>query len=109
MLARLDAFIGEWIIEASFDPEATGRVVFDWVLGGLFLRERSEVPDVPEAPDGIALIGLDRDGEAYTQHHFDSRGIARVYAMAFRDGVWTLSRDGSTWERDFDLTYRKVT
>ena len=24
--------------------------------------------------------------------YFDSRGIARVYAMDFRDGVWTLLR-----------------
>jgi hypothetical protein len=32
------------------------------------MLERSEVPDVPEAPDGIAIIGLDHDGEAYTQH-----------------------------------------
>jgi hypothetical protein len=112
------------------------------VLGGQFLMERSEVPDVPEAPDGIAIIGMDRDGEAYTQHYFDSRGVARLYAMTFRDGVWTLvrdapdftpldfwqkftgefsvdggaisgrwetSQDGSTWELDFDLTYRKVT
>ena len=54
---------------------------------------RSEVPDVPEAPDGIAIVGVDRDGEAYTQHYFDSRGVARVYAMTFRDGVWTLLRD----------------
>ena len=85
---------------------------------------------------------MDRDGEAYTQHYFDSRGVARVYAMTFRDGMWALlrdapdftpldfcqrftgefsadggtingrwetSQDGSTWERDFDLTYRKVT
>jgi hypothetical protein len=142
MLERLDAFVGEWSIAASFDPDVTGRAVFEWVLGGQFLMERSEVPDVPEAPDGIAIIGLDRDGEAYTQHYFDSRGVARVYAMTVRDGVWALlrdapdftpldfwqrftgefsadggtingrwetSRDGSTWERDFDLTYRKVT
>jgi hypothetical protein len=66
MLERLDAFIGEWSIEASFGPEVTGRAVFEWVLGGQFLRERSEVPDVPEAPDGIAIIGVDRNGEAYT-------------------------------------------
>jgi hypothetical protein len=142
MLERLDAFIGEWSIEASFGPEATARAVFEWVLGGRFLMERSEVPDVPEAPDGLAIIGVDRDRQAYTQHYFDSRGVARVYAMTFRDGVWTLlrdapdftpldfwqrftgefsadggtisgrwetSQDGSTWEHDFDLTYRKVT
>ena len=142
MLQRLDAFVGEWSVEASFGPEATGRVVFEWVLGGQFLMERSEVPGVPEAPDGLAIIGVDRDGAAYTQHYFDSRGVTRLYSMTFRDGVWTLlrdapdftpldfwqrftgelsadggtisgrwetSQDGSAWEHDFDLTYRKVT
>jgi hypothetical protein len=138
-LDRLDAFVGEWSMEASLAPGVTGRAVFEWVLGGQFLVERSVVP---EAPDGIAVVGLDRDGEAFTQHYFDSRGVARLYAMTFSDRVWTLSRDspdftaldfwqrftgefsadgrtisgrwetsgdGSTWERDFDLTYRKVT
>jgi len=92
MLERLDAFVGEWSIEASFGPDGTGRAVYEWVLGGQFLMERSEVPDVPEAPDGIAIIGVDRDGEAYTQHYFDSRGVTRVYAMSFKAGVWELSR-----------------
>jgi hypothetical protein len=141
-LERLDAFVGEWSLEASLTAGVTGRAVFEWVLGGQFLVERSEVPDVPEAPDGIAIVGVDRDGEAFTQHYFDSRGVARVYAMTFRDGVWTLLRDapdfspldfrqrftgrfsadggtisgrwetstdGSSWDHDFDLTYRKLT
>lgn len=139
VLERLEAFVGEWKTEASFLPaDVTGRAVFEWVLDGQFLVERAEVPDAPES---VAIVGLDRDGEAFIQHYFDSRGLARVYAMAFRDGVWTLlrdaadfspldfwqrftaefsadgdtisgrwesSRDGSKWEHDFDLTYRKV-
>ncbi len=95
-LERLDAFVGEWSMEASFAPGVTGRAVFEWVLGGQFLVERSEVPD---APDGIAIVGVDRDGQAYTQHYFDSRGVARVYAMTFRDGVWTLLRDAPVSRR----------
>ena len=141
MLERLDAFVGEWTVEVPFAPGVNGHAVFEWVLGGQFLMERSEVPDVPEAPDGISIIGVDRDGSAYTQHYFDSRGVVRLYAMTFRDGEWTLlrdapdftpldfwqrftgafsadgrtisgrwetSQDGSAWELDFDLTYRKV-
>jgi hypothetical protein len=142
-MSQLDAFVGEWSVEALFpDAEPTGpvgRSVFEWVLGGQFLVWRSEAPD--PAPDGISIIGLDSDSGQFTQHYFDSRGIARVYAMSFAGGVWKLSRDsadfsplpflqrftgtfgddgrrikgrwetskdGSSWETDFDLTYRKV-
>jgi hypothetical protein len=138
-LERLDAFVGEWSLEASFvHPAATGRAVFEWVLDGQFLVERAEVAD---APNSIAMVGLDPGGEAFTQHYFDSRGVARVYSMTFSDGVWKLlrdspdfapldfwqrfigefsndgrmingrwetSKDGSSWEHDFDLTYQKV-
>jgi hypothetical protein len=144
-LERLDAFVGTWTLEGSLPGApgvvARGRATFEWLAGGRFLISRWEV-ERPEFPDGIAIVGLDRDGEAFTQHYFDSRGVARVYAMTLRDGVWTLlrdspdlspldfwqrftgelsaddhtisgrwetSRDGSTWEHDFDLTYRKLT
>lgn len=96
----LDAFIGKWSMEAQF-PGAPptgplGRTVFEWLAGEQFLIQRWEVLP-PSAPDGIAIIGLDSDSETYSQHYFDSRGVARVYAMTFSDGVWELSRD----TRDF--------
>ncbi len=92
---RLEVFVGEWAMEASFSaaPAAVaGRAVFEWILDRHFVVERTEVP---EAPDSIAIIGVDPGREAYRQHYFDSRGIARVYAMEFRDGVWTLVRDSA--------------
>ncbi len=140
-MERLEVFIGEWVMEASFPAapaRVAGRTVFEWILGRQFVMERAEVPD---APDSIAIAGFDPGRDAYCQHYFDSRGIARVYAMDLRDGVWTLvrdsadftplefsqrftgtfsadgqringrwetSRDGSSWEHDFDLTYTKV-
>ena len=54
-------------------------------------QPRWQVPH-PDAPDGIAIIGLTGDGDAFAQHYFDSRGIARVYAMTLAEGVWTLVR-----------------
>lgn len=144
-LEALEPFVGEWRITASFDDtpatDAGARVSFAWLPGGRFLIERWEVP-VPEAPDGIAVIGADpeRDGR-YLQHYFDSRGVARVYKMSFEHGAWKLWRDepdfspldfsqrytgtfsddgktiagrweichdGTTWEKDFDLTYTKL-
>jgi hypothetical protein len=69
------------------------RVTFAWLPGRKFLIRRWEVP-VPDAPDGIAVIGADpeREGE-YLQHYFDSRGVARLYKMSFENGVWKLWRD----------------
>jgi hypothetical protein len=96
-IERLAVFVGEWSLVAEFrdvPPADVGaRVVFEWMPGKRFLFERWEVP-VPEAPDGIAIIGADPESEGnYLQHYFDSRGVARVYKMSFSDGVWKLWRD----------------
>jgi hypothetical protein len=94
-LRRLEPLVGEWRIEVpafSFPADVAGeaRTTFEWTLGGAFLVQRSSVP-VPEAPDGLSVIGPD-DGDGYIQHYFDSRGIARLYAMAFDGRDWTLER-----------------
>jgi hypothetical protein len=139
-LERLDVLVGEWTMDAappggpSWPGE--GRVTFEWLEGRTFLIERWRV-DLPEAPDGIAIIGEGEEPETFRQHYFDSRGVHRIYEMTLDDGVWKLWRDspnpfpqrfsgtfdeagrtitgrwekapdGSTWETDFDLTYRKV-
>jgi hypothetical protein len=49
---------------------------------------------VPQAPDGIALIGADPEREgSYLQDYFDSRRLVRVYRMGFADGIWTVRRE----------------
>ena len=139
VLERLDAFVGEWRMEATppGGPPWPGeaRVSFEWLEGRAFLIERWTV-EMPEAPDGIAIIGPDESGERFRQHYFDSRGVERIYEMSFSDGVWRLWRDspdpfpqrfngtfsddgstisgrwekaldGETWETDFDLTYSR--
>jgi hypothetical protein len=141
----LGIFIGEWSMEAQFDAGAPAdggaRVTFEWLPGECFLVQRWSVA-LPEAPDGIALIGADPSHQdEYLQHYFDSRGVARVYRMTLDDSVWTLWRDeadfspldfrqrfvgnisddgrmiagrweichdGTTWQRDFDLSYRRL-
>lgn len=94
-LERLQPFVGEWRIEApafSLPAELAGaaRTTFERMLGGAFLLQRSSLP-VPEAPDALSVIAPDA-GEHYTQHYFDSRGIARLYAMTFDGHEWTLER-----------------
>jgi hypothetical protein len=132
-LEALEALLGDWVLG---DPAApVGRASFCWLEGRRFLVQRWSV-DIPEAPDGIAIIGEDPAGGGLLQHYFDSRGIARVYGMSLEGGVWRLWRDGedfsqrfagtlsedgstisgaweiahdgSTWEHDLDLVYTRV-
>lgn len=95
-IEQLDPFLGEWTLEATFPATGptgpTGHVVFEPILGGAFLSERSEIPH-PDAPDAYKIVVADPDTESYTQHYFDSRGVVRLYAMTFEDGVWTLLRE----------------
>jgi hypothetical protein len=96
-IKRLAPFIGEWSMQATFRDfpanDTAARVVFVWLPGELFLIQRWEVP-IPDAPDGIAIIGADQKSDGnYLQHYFDSRGVARVYRMSFGDGMWKLWRD----------------
>ena len=144
MLEQLSPFIGEWdlVVSLPSPDEVTARATLEWTLDGRFLLQRTEI-SIPEAPNTLSIIGPDPRGDAYAQHYFDTRGVVRVYAMTFEDGVWTLRREspdfsdlsfhqryegtfsedgntidghwdishdeGATWERDFDLVYRRVT
>jgi hypothetical protein len=109
-------------------------VTFEWLNGRKFLIERWAVPS---AFDGIAVIGAGEQPDSLRRHYFDARGEHRVYEMTFRDGVWTQWRDasdpfpqrfsatfaddaktisgrwekatdGSTWEDDIDIVYRRM-
>src|ERR1700726_3306501 len=88
-LSKLEVLVSEWRMQASLADAPAGLTMFEWLTGGQFLVQRWEVPH-PQAPDGIAIIGLAPEGGGYTQHYFDSRGVARVYEMGLGDGVWTL-------------------
>jgi hypothetical protein len=93
---KLEPFVGTWSIEMTMaghgaTPDVGARVSFEWMPGELWLVERWQVP-VPEAPDGLAIIGFDEGRGTLLQHYFDARGVARVYEMTFDDRVWTLER-----------------
>lgn len=92
-LERLAPLVGEWSLETSMAPPGTvrARCVVEWGLGGRFLLQRTEV-DHPDAPDGLCVIAA-AEGDAFTQHYFDSRGVVRLYAMTFDGSVWTLLRE----------------
>jgi hypothetical protein len=102
-LAPLGVFVGDWTLTVQFPggqpapagPDGGGPVVrsrFEWALGGQFLLQHTEV-SIPEVPDSLTIIALDQRTGHFTQHYYDSRGVVRLYAMSFADGVWTLSRE----------------
>jgi len=95
-LRRLDVLVGEWVVEADFPGLETppGRSVFEWTLDGQFLIQRTQAPD--PAPDSMAVIAVDpaaSEGDRYTYHYYDTRGVVRLYDMTFADGAWELRRE----------------
>jgi hypothetical protein len=133
-LKQLEALIGEWEVEVPQFPGPRGRATFEWLEDGAFLRLHTDAPD--PAPSATLIISRDESSGTYTVLHYDSRGVSRVYQMTFDGGVWKIWRqapgfwqrfagtisddgesiratwekspDGSGWEHDFDLIYRKV-
>jgi hypothetical protein len=109
----LAPFVGEWTVEVRFPadhPAAAGgpapeaRSVFEWILDGKYLRQTSEV-DHPDAPNAVSVYSVDPKG-GFVQHYFDSRGVTRLYAMTFTDGVWTLVRESADFSPlDFRQRY----
>lgn len=118
-------------------PDTTlhGCTSFEWLEGGAFLIMHSEI-DEPGIPSDIAVFGSDDSTEELFMLYFDERGVSRKYEMTLHDNVWKwwrnapgfsqrytgtitdngktiigkgeLSKDGSTWEKDLDLTYTRV-
>ena len=73
----LEPFVGEWRVEVTFPgqpPAGSGaRTTFELMPGERFLIQRWTVP-IPEAPDGIAIIGFAEETGKLLQHYFDTRG-----------------------------------
>lgn len=139
-LEPLAVLIGDWSTEATHpalgDTVVPGRARFEWVAGERFLIQRAE-SEHPELPDSISVIGVMEGGEDLSMQYFDSRGIHRLYRVAFngselriwRDapgfaqrltlklsngnstlaGVWALDMDGQGFRDDLAITYRRST
>ena len=110
--ALLEPLIGEWSLSMVMPGEDTpdelpdlgARVTFEWIGDRSFLLERWRIP-IPEAPDGIAIIGWDDGRGTFLQHYFDERAVARVYEMSFAEGVWKLERTKGDFS-PFDFSQR---
>ena len=113
---------------------AKGPVSFEWVQDGAFLLMRMGDKE-QGTPSAMWLISRDDAVSDYTVFYYDDRSVSRVYGMSFVDGIWKMWRaapgfsqrfegklsadnntitaswgkllDGTTWEHDFDVTYRR--
>jgi hypothetical protein len=138
-LKELAVLVGKWKMEATppGGPPWPGdaETTFEWMADGQLLLERSWV-ELPEAPDGVCVIGCDAANGRYFQLYTDERGVCRVYEMSIGDGEWKLwrdgepfsqrftgkisddgnridgrweaAKDGTSWETDFDLVYTRI-
>jgi hypothetical protein len=136
-LEPFEALVGTWTTEATHrmypSMVVRGRSTFEWLEGKRFLIQRS-VTDHPEFPDAMAVFGV--TDEQFSMHYFDSRGVYRVYAVSLSEGTLRfardapgfsqrftgtfsddgntitglaeLSQDGSTWDDDLAITYRRA-
>ncbi len=112
-----------------------GRTSFEWLENGAFLMMRSEIDD-PRFPSTIAIFGSDDSEEEYYMLTYDERGVSRKHEVTLRDNIWKwwrnapgffqryegtivdggntiigrgeLSKDGLSWEKDLDVTYKRV-
>lgn len=145
--ARLDVLVGTWELTATQEERvmSRARTTFRRLGDGGFLVQRTDAPTflVPDwegaAPAWTeSVFGLDDFSRGFTVLYADSRGVCRVYGMAFDDGLWTMtsrpgedfhqrfegtvaadglsidgrweaSPDGRTWSTDFVVTYRHLT
>ena len=94
-IETLEALVGAWTVEAVMPGAGApvrGEMTTEWLDGGGYLIQRSRMEDAA-FPRVMALIGPDRTGERIVWHHFDSRGIARIYEIALEGGVLRVWRD----------------
>jgi hypothetical protein len=138
-LEPFQALIGEWELELTHpaleDTVVRGRASYEWLEGGRFLIQRA-ANEHPDFPDSLSVIGVMEGESALSMQYFDSRGVHRVYAVAFdgreltleRDapgfaqhvsaklsddgstlaGVWQLNADDQGFRDDLAFTYRRA-
>ena len=103
-LKTLEPLIGEWTLEAippGGEPwPGEARATFEWHDSGAHVVGRWTV-EMPEAPDGVSIMGCDAANGTYYQLYSDDRCVCRVYEMSIGDGEWRLWREGEPFPQRF--------
>jgi hypothetical protein len=136
-LKQFDVLVGEWDMTGThpyFPSAVHGHSSFEWLVEGALLIWRFGW-ERPGPPSAISVIGRDDTAQTCSMLYSDERGVARIYQMSLDGGIWKmwrespgfsqrltgtfsanantitshgeLSRDGSNWEQDLDVTYTR--
>src|SRR5690349_17024228 len=98
-MAPFAALIGDWITESrhvALPGPIPGRSRFEWLPGARFLLLRAETdhPDIPHALSVIGAMAKGRaeqdDTDALSMHYYDTRGVHRVFDVAFDGRILRL-------------------
>lgn len=127
-------FVGSWSTEATH-PMLPGKTIVgssevEWMEGEQFLVYRTHF-DHEQFPDALAVLGAEQ------MHHFDTRGVYRLFDLTITESGWDIVRpqrdeefaqrmrftfdhdartmhgetqlchDGVTWVDDLMTTYRR--
>lgn len=134
LLKPFGVLIGTWELESPQFPGAKGKAMFEWLEDGSYLLQHSFAP--PPAPSSTQIIGSDESDKSIIALYYDTRNVSRIYQMSLMNGIWKIwreapgffqrfegklskdkntiigrwekSSDGTHWEHDFDLIYKRV-
>ena len=127
--------LNAWFLE-TLDQTPAGAATGEWIGDAFVVFRWTMEDDVGTATsDMVLVLGRSDANDAYTALYHDERGVSRVFAMTFDGSVWSLSREdsdmfqrfvadvgadriagrweasedqGSTWRKDFDLVFERV-
>jgi len=96
-LEPFEALIGDWTMELTHPAVEGGAVIrghttYEWLEGERFLIQRA-ANEHPDFPDSLSVIGVMEGDTDLSMQYFDSRGVHRVYVVAFDGHELTLERD----------------
>ena len=122
-----------WFLEPP-GAEVHGMTTIEW-LGESFLFVRSVLGEGAHHSEMSFVIGRSDPNDVYVVLYQDDRGVCRQFAMTFDGGHWTMTREdpdfhqrfiadvekdrirgrweasedqGTTWRKDFDLTFERA-
>lgn len=133
-LKSFEALMGTWEVESPQFPGFKGQNIFKPFKNGSYLLQHSINPHI--VPSSTWIIGSDESDEIIIALYYDTRNVSRIYQMSlinsmwkiWRDmpgffqrfcgklskdkntinGQWEKSSDGTNWDLDFDLIYKRI-